>query len=267
MRANPPLRVRTAQRPGTSEPSEDRIFVTDTAIIILDGASQTIPLDRSGGWMAQQLGSQLAKELGDETNDDLRLILKRSIKAVVDEFNLVPGQAPSTTVSIVRRRANLIDLLVLCDSPIVYQATTGAVAQVRDDRLAHTAARIPHPTGPKDPNDPSWLQWINDFETYRNHPDGFWVASATPQAADFSIVETIPSAEISTILAMTDGVSTGVDIYRRPESWPHAIRVARDRPDNLVEIIHRAELDDPDCIAWPRSKQHDDKSLAVLNQI
>lgn len=35
-------------------------------------------------------------------------------------------------------------------------------------------------------------------------------------------------------------------------------------PAGFVDLIHDAEVEDPDGTRWPRSKRHDDKALAVI---
>src|SRR3954447_17661308 len=93
--------VRTAERRGPDRPSEDRIFTTENAVIVLDGASQPDYSEHDGGWLAETLGEELVRRLSG-TEDDLGRILANGIATIAERYDLLPGRAPSTTVAIVR---------------------------------------------------------------------------------------------------------------------------------------------------------------------
>jgi hypothetical protein len=90
------------------------------------------------------------------------------------------------------------------------------------------------------------------------------VAEADPEAAHHAVRASWPIHDLAVVMAMTDGVSAGVDRYGIPPDWPAAIDLAADNPTRLLETIHDAEAHDPDGQRWPRSKIHDDKALAIL---
>lgn len=131
--------IRTATHDGSAGLSQDRIFVTDTAVIVLDGASQPAVTERDGGWLAEQLGRELAGRLDDDR--DLGDFLGEAIETVADRFGLSPGSSPSTTVCMVRWSAMEVHTLVLGDSPIVVRLVDGGVVEVRDDRLSQVGRR------------------------------------------------------------------------------------------------------------------------------
>ncbi|MEZ5407695.1 MAG: protein phosphatase 2C domain-containing protein [Acidimicrobiales bacterium] len=259
------LIVRTAERPGSLDrPSEDRIFTTPNAVIVLDGATQAIPLERDGGWIADELGRRLVAALTTDPGGELVPMLERCIAAMVKDHDLRPETAPSTTVSIVRRDGDALDVLVLCDSPVIVLDTTGQIHEIRDDRLTDVIARI-RPRGslqslPADER----MALIAQFEAHRNQPHGFWCVTATPEAARHAIVTSFAVAQVDTVLTMTDGVAAGVIDYGMPADWLTAFAVARDHPQQLVDLVHEVEASDPDCSRWPRSKRHDDKVAARI---
>jgi hypothetical protein len=141
------LTVRTAQRRGsTTRPSEDRIFQTDNAVIVLDGATQPIPLERSGGWYADQLGRALTNELEADPFVDLAHLLGRSIATIARRYDLVvrrlfrsvvkqpPGQG--------FRIPNHPDCM--CDAPLVpgtAPSATIAILRWVDSTTARTRSR------------------------------------------------------------------------------------------------------------------------------
>ncbi|MEM7338113.1 MAG: hypothetical protein AAF467_05665 [Actinomycetota bacterium] len=265
MPSAPSLTVTTAARPARPDrPSEDRIFVTPNAVIILDGATQAIKLDRNGEWIAQELGQRLADGLEADPFCELPKLLEDRIGELVDTFGLEPGKAPSTTVSMVRLAGDRLDVMVLCDSPVIVLDRTGNIHQIRDDRLDDVSNSIQRPPGRPDLTDPEWIRTIEEFESHRNQPGGFWVPSATPEAARYSIERSFDAADVDTAVLLTDGASAGVDDYAVPPNWAEGVEVAKRSAAEFVALVHATEESDPDCEHWPRSKIHDDKSVAVV---
>jgi hypothetical protein len=258
------VRVLQAERSNGSHPSEDRIFTTDHAVIVLDGASQPDPTVHDGGWLADQLGKDLAGRLHDQPGADLAQALAESIRSVAEANHLQPGISPSSTVAIVRWDTATVDVLLLCDSLVIVNDRLGQVHEVRDDRLAAVTAGIDRPAGFNADDPGAWRALVGGQRRHRNRPGGYWVAEAHPDAAHHAVTASWPITDVAVILAMTDGVSKGVERYGVPPDWATAVDLAADDPARLVDSIHDAEASDPLGDRWPRSKQHDDKALAVV---
>lgn len=257
------VRVRTAERPGGGRPSEDRVVTARYAVAVLDGASQPDPTERDGGWLAGALAGELATRL--DRDGDAATLLAGAIEGVATRYGIVPGTGPSTTVAIVRWVGAVLDVLVLGDSPVVVFLRDGTVAPVRDGRLA-TVTSDDRPAVPGFGTDrlDAWRVGHEEQLRLRNQPDGYWIAEADPAAAYQAVRASWPLSEVAAVLAMTDGVSEGVEHYRVPPDWPQALALARVDPVRLVEAVHRAEESDPDGVRWPRSKRHDDKAVALV---
>jgi protein phosphatase 2C-like protein len=260
----PVVPILTAGRPKGSRPSEDRIFTTEHAVIVLDGASQPDPSDHDGGWLADQLGTDLAARLRAEPAADLPAALAQSIQRVVEAHDLRPGDSPSTTVAVVRWDTRRVDVLVLCDSLVIVSDRRGQLHEVRDDRLAAVTAGVGRPNGFNADSPDAWRALVAGQRRQRNRPGGYWVAEADPGAAHHAVTASWPKGEVAVVLAMTDGVSKGVERYGVPPDWAAAVELAADEPGRLVDTIHDAEASDPHGERWPRSKRHDDKALAVI---
>ena len=155
-------------------------------------------------------------------------------------------------------------MLVLCDSPVVALTRDGSIRQVRDDRLADATRGLERPAGPLTDDLDAWRRFVAEQAQSRNQPGGYWVAEAVPEAAREAKTARWPVDDLAVVLAMTDGVSIGVDRYGVPPDWPTAIKLATESPTHLIDTIHTAEANDANCHRWPRSKRHDDKALAVL---
>lgn len=261
----PHVRVRTAQRPGRPDrPSEDRIFTTDNAVIVLDGASQPEAVERNGGWLAQQLGATLADRLRTAPTQELTDALESSITSVATKHGLVPGDSPSTTVAVIRWTDQALDVLVLCDSPVIVMTTDGRVEVIKDTRLDEVTGRINHAARLIDDDPQGWATLVGEQRRQRNRTGGYWVGEADPAAARHAITTSWPIENIEAAVAMTDGVSVGVERYHQPPDWPTAAKLAALDPAHLVDVVHTAEDTDPAGATWPRSKVHDDKAIAVV---
>ncbi len=262
------VRVDTATRDGSGGPSQDRIFTTPNAVIVLDGASQPDSGLHDGGWLAKTLGDGMAARLREAADRDLAETLYDAIRDVASTHGLVPGLAPSTTVSIVRWDEDRVDVLVLGDTPVIVQTRDGQVQEIRDDRLANLDERD-GPIAAMDGHgfaqhlEQQWRTLVAAERSARNRPGGYWIAEATAAAAHESIRARFDSS-VSAILVLTDGVSDGVDVYGTPADWTSAFALARSGVGRLIDLVDDTEDSDPHGVRWPRSKRHDDKAAALI---
>ena len=105
-----------------------------------------------------------------------------------------PG-SPSATVAILREQPDAVDCLVLGDTTILLEEP-GIIRVITDDRLEHVAAlqhgaMHQHTTGSAD-HDRSFAELVTEQRRHRNRPDGFWVASTDPSAAQHALTDTVP---------------------------------------------------------------------------
>jgi hypothetical protein len=236
---------------GNPRPTEDYVAVLDNAVLLLDGATSPNPDLPPGGWYANLLVRRLTDLLTTTPDADLGAILEQAIAEVADEHGLTPGNAPSSTVAIVRWSEDRVDGLVLADSPIVAfgQSSPDVLA---DDRLVSLREKGKLRTGA-------------DVRSQRNADGGFWVAEADPAAAREAIRRSWPRESVTTMLLASDGVSIGVDEYRLFD-WPEALEMALNHgTQSVLDAVRTAEKQDPDGERWPRAKRHDDQALVLLD--
>lgn len=264
-------RIQTAERPGApTRTSEDRIFTTHSAVIVLDGASQPEPSEHDGRWLADTLGKTLIDELTSSPGTDLADLLAKSIVFVARQYSLTPRQSPSTTVSIARWYNGTLEALVLGDSPIVTLGRNGDLLQLRDDRLSQVASvereafRKAGSVAFGVDRPQEWQNLVDAQRRQRNVPGGYWIAEAVPDAAMHARRAQWNLHDIAALMLMTDGVSNGIDRYGVPATWRDAFAVAIRDPCELVDCIHEAEEADMEGVRWPRSKIHDDKALVLV---
>lgn len=273
MVAKPEIRI--AEQPGlgvdgAARPTEDRVVVLPDAVVVLDGATTLRPGLQSGGWYANKLAKAL--ELTLVPTVPLRQALATAITAVATEHDLTPGNAPSSTVAILRWSDETVEALVLADSPIAVFTSTSGCEVVADTRLANARPSTPSPYRTRlragagyGPDHVAALQSsAAEFSKLRNTPGGFWVAEANPKAADHAELRTWPRKDVQAALIATDGVSCGVDDYAL-FTWPNALATATEHgPQAVLDEVRAAEESDPTATRWPRPKKHDDQALALI---
>lgn len=268
--------VEVAERPGLGvdgepRPSEDVVSVLPNAVVLLDGATSLRPGLRSGGWYASLLAGQLAGRLTGYPEMDLADLLAAAIRAVARDHGLTPGESPSSTVAIARWDDDVVEGLVLADSPIAVETDAG-VLPLEDDRIANLRragpgyrARLREGGGYGADHVRALQSSAVTVGRYRNTEGGFWVAEADPDAAFEARRATWPRADVRRLLLASDGVACGVDDYGIFPDWAAVFALAEDKGANAVlDAVRAAEEADPHGERWPRPKQHDDQALAIV---
>ncbi|GDY29510.1 hypothetical protein [Gandjariella thermophila] len=268
--------VTVAEQPGVDvsgrpRPTEDRVVVLPHAVIVLDGATALRPEARGGGWYAGELGRELADRLTERPGADLTETLAEAIAAVAGAHHLVPGAAPSSTVALLRWDDDVVDGLVLADSPVVVRTASG-VDVLTDDRLATLRrrgggyrGRLARGGGFGADHVAALRASARAVGELRNTDGGFWVAEADPAAAHRGVRRSWPRAEVRAALVASDGVSCGVDDYQL-FGWSEVFRLAGEHgPRAVLDAVRDAERADPDGRRWPRPKRHDDQALVLVD--
>jgi hypothetical protein len=259
------MRVATAMLPDAAS-SQDRIFVTDTAVIVLDGASAFVPVEVSPATYVDTLGGLLIEGLSAEPEIRLTDLLAEAIGQAASLLGLSPGFSPSSTVAIAREEGDGLDLLVLGDSQI---ATPHGIYV--DNRLAHFAQpqreayrdRLAAGNG----YDETHRELLNTLQTaqsqHRNVEGGFWIAEAVPDAAYHALTFRGDAYRTPWLILATDGAYRPIQ-HLGLNDWKGITARGNGELDRLLNEVHRWESrDDPDGLTLPRAKRHDDKAIAV----
>jgi hypothetical protein len=255
--------------------NEDFIAATPGVVVVIDGASVPAGLDtgciHGTAWFARCLGTKLLALLTTQTDRSPADCLARAITDVAalhaDTCDLDHPGSPSATVAILREQPNAVDCLVLGDTTVLLEEPTG-IRILTDDRLENVAgvqhsAMHQHATGSAD-HDRSFAELVTEQRRHRNHPDGFWVASTDPAAAQHALTDTVPRSGLQRAAVLSDGATRLVDRFGLLD-WRSFLDVlAEQGPDAIVRQVRAAEHSDPDGRRWPRGKRHDDASAAYL---
>jgi Protein phosphatase 2C len=264
--------VSVAELPGGDGRSEDRVFATGDAVVVLDGVGSLDPdCSERTGWYPQELGRRIVDLLTPEVK--LREVVAAAIGDVAAKNDLQPGSAPAATVTIVRWTDAYVEGLVLGDSPIIVFGTDGGVDVLRDGRhdavVADLRRQVRRERGLQARDGQELQALIRATRPGKlaqmNTPGGYWIAEAVPEAGLHAIVRTWHASSVEAFLAVTDGVSCGIEDYGIPSSWLAALDLARRNGlATLLAAIHQAEAQDPGGQRWPRPKTHDDKAAALI---
>lgn len=270
--------VTVAERPGVGvdgapRPSEDVVSVLPNGVVLLDGATSLRPELKGGGWYASLLAGAIAGRLVGYPSMDLADLLAAAIRAVARDHGLAPGESPSSTVALVRWNDEVVEGLVLADSPLVVDLAAPGVRVLEDDRIAGLRRsgpsyrdRLRAGAGYGESHEVALRSSAAEVGRWRNAPGGFWVAEADPDAAYEARRASWPRETVRRVLLASDGVACGVDDYGIFPDWSAVLDlVTAQGPDAVLDAVRAAEESDPDGTRWPRPKRHDDQALAIVD--
>lgn len=247
---------------------------TGGALVVLDGVTPPIGDDgcRHGvPWFVARLGGSLLELIGSRPDMTLAACLSSSLERVAAGHSatcdLSHPRTPQATVVAARWGDERVEHLVLSDSSLLLETTTGAVLPVLDRRLSelppHVRALRDQARATGTPEDRA--QYVRAVETLRNAPDGsgFYTAAADPSVAERAVTGSHPRGEVRALLALTDGATRWRDTFHLGD-WADLFGlVRREGPRPLVAAVRSAENADPHGTAHPRGKRHDDATVLL----
>jgi len=261
-----PIAVTTAQLPPFHD-SGDKVFTTPDAVIVLDGASAHAAVPVSPSTYAETLGGHLRDHLDHDTGIELADALAEAITATTLQLHLTPGASPSSTVTILRRRGDHVDVLMLGDNLLL--APNRAVIDPRLDHLdiperRQYRQRLADGTGFDHTHRALLVALQRRQAARRNRPGGYWIAETDPAAAYQAIRATLPVEDIPWAIVATDGAYIPMTQLGITD-WPTTSTMTAAGLHDILTRCHTWEHHiDPDARILPRAKRHDDKTLVTL---
>jgi hypothetical protein len=267
------VRTATSAAPGRVV-NEDAVFHIGDLVGVLDGVTEADGVD-SGcihgvAWYVRQLVAALCRLYSANPDQPLRELLRSAISAVRlahPDCDLTKPSTPAATICLVRTGQTATDYLVLCDTTLVIEAD-GEVTAITDIRFRDVIAELR-----RTPADPTTAEAVDRNRGYTagkwgrvNRPGGYWIAAATPEAAEHAITGSLPmsgSERPQRVAMLTDGASCAVDPLGIM-AWPTLLKVlTEDGASELIRQIRTAELAlaESDTFA---GKVHDDATTALL---
>lgn len=276
------MRIELATEPGDpARPNEDYASVALPAsgqggsLVLLDGV--TLPEGAVGclhsvPWFTARLGgalSELSVSLRDMTLPEiLAESISRTAEAHSSTCDLSHPRTPQATVVLVRWDAERVEHLVLSDSALLLAGPRGAVTAVLDRRLAELPPPVRAmrdqvralPRGSTE-REVAGRAYAAKVEALRNAEDGFFTAAADPSAALRAVAGETARADVAAVAALTDGAGRWTDTFREGD-WTDCFALLRkEGPQHLIDRVRELETADPQGLAFPRGKRHDDAAV------
>lgn len=261
------MRAATAMLPDAGS-SQDRIYTTPTAVVVLDGASAFVPVEVSPSTYVDTLGHFLAESLTADPRVALTDALAEAIERSASLLGLRPGASPSSTVVIAREDGDGIDLLVLGDSQIA--TPQGIYVDDRIARFAHAQratyrARLADGYGYDETHRGLLRALQTEQARHRNVDGGYWIAEAVPAAAHHATTTRQPLDATPWLVLATDGAYRPMQ-HLALDDWSAVAAKDSTELARLLNALERWEADDDaGGLALPRAKRHDDKAIAVCH--
>lgn len=247
--------------------NEDHVFIVGGLVGVLDGVTQPAGVDsgcvHGSGWYVQRLAYHLTALYLADHDQPLTKLLYDGINSVnedhQDTCDLAQPNTPASTVCLLREDTDSVDYLVLCDTTLVVERA-GSIEVITDDRFRDTITRLhldapPPATALSDNRGYTPAKW-----NHINRAGGYWIAAATPEAANHSLTGTI-THPIRRAALLTDGASCAVDSLALM-GWRALLDLVQNAgPDQLIQKIRQAEIS---LSAQTRgTKAHDDATVAL----
>lgn len=220
-------------------------------------------------WYAQQLGARTLAALAGRPELPLTEGLYEALAAVAashaDTCDLTDPGTPCAAVGILRIGPETVDTLALSDVTVVIENKQGP--QVTCDlRIEEISGTEPDAVAGMLFNTPehkaALTALVSNQTRTRNRADGWWVAASDPEAARHALTNSYPRSSIRRMAIFSDGATRPVDqmgLY----SWSEYLTLLdKLGPAGLVAHVRDIETADPDGARHPRTKRHDDATLA-----
>ncbi|WP_018349490.1 hypothetical protein [Longispora albida] len=259
------MRSEIASVPGhPGRANEDWAGTGPRTAVVLDGLTESAETGCLHGtpWYVEQLGTALLRLAADPA-----VALPEALSgAITHVAGLHGGQCdlghpgtPASTVALLRTDgAGSADYLVLSDATVVLDLP-GEVRAVSDPAVDdHFTAQQ---AGAATASGLSSL--IQAQQQIRNQPGGYWVAQVDPAAAGHAHTGTVSGLRGAALLS--DGVSLLVTGFGALE-WHELLAVGYAQgPGELIARTRACEDADPERVALPRHKHHDDATAVICH--
>lgn len=261
--------VVTSGAPG--RPNEDFAITTNDSAIVIDGAGVPMGGCRHGvAWYARQLGTHTMLALTANPDDALQDSLAEGIRRVRDlhkgTCNLADAGTPCAAVGVLKIDDSRVRALSLSDVAIVLETDDGpdVTCDFGIEELCgaehHVLAGMTFGT---EEHKAALAQLVARQTRSRNQPDGWWVAAADPEAAYHAKTRELSRSAVGAMAVFSDGATRPVDQMDRYKWSEYMPMLAKLGPAGIIAVVRDLEKSDPDGARFPRTKRHDDATIAA----
>ncbi|MET9648714.1 protein phosphatase 2C domain-containing protein [Streptomyces sp. NPDC006460] len=254
--------------------NEDFAAWNDQVAVVVDGAGMPAalraPCIHGVSWFAEALGTSLCAAAGGggSLQDALAGAIEHTARSHRHTCSIDDPLSPSATLAMLRLRDDTIEWLVLGDCTLVVDRR-GAVEAISDTRLeavAQTERAAMKDAAPESAERQRLHTRLVEAErACRNRPGGYWVAASEPRAAHASLHGTYSVSDVARAALLTDGAARLVSTFALAD-WAECLNLLEEQGTaTLINRVRGAELSDSALLRWPRSKLHDDATVAYIH--
>lgn len=262
-----------ASEPGSAEAAnEDYALAAGNFFVVLDGLTSRTESGCVHGtpWFVRQLAS-FAVSAANETVS-LREILARAIKATAklhaDTCDLHSLGTPAAAVGMMLVEPLRMQYLILGDVTLAARTRNSASLVAVDGRINQSARALRERANTLSIGSREKAELLVEMKraelTERNRTGGYWVAAATPEAAEHATTGSIDYASFEAAALFTDGAARLVTPFST-HSWQQAFELLdHGGPSSLINTVRSYESSDPLGSRWPRNKTSDDATVLLI---
>lgn len=271
------MHVTFATEPGSPDhPNEDVVLATPRLVVVADGATAPAGLDtgcvHGTVWYVNQLAAQIAACEASTPGASLKDVLAEALASVARSHahtcNLDADGTPSASVGVLRATAGTLDYLVLSDVTVVL-GLGSRTEVICDDRIANLFDDLRQavwaaPVGSAE-RDAHLRELVSTQRKLRNVDGGYWLAGATPLAAQHALSGSVSMNDVHGAAIMTDGATRLVDLFDAL-AWADALaELSATGPTEWIDRTRAMEDSDEALTKWHRYKKSDDAAIAFID--
>ncbi|MDO4851669.1 MAG: protein phosphatase 2C domain-containing protein [Actinomycetota bacterium] len=274
---------------GTSKQGANEDFAAidlDARIaVVIDGASglgktSVTPAKSDAAWFSHMLGTRMVEHAGDPARGILGILLDAQ-EETAREYRLFPGSGevpaidePSAGVAAAIWDDDSLHVATLGDCLALVAFSDGSTKVFLDGKLPLLDAkaidemtRIANESGMtvRQARDTDAVQgMLVRHRLMRNTEEGYWAADITGKGMAHCSVHSFPMAGVRGVFLCSDGYAAAVSEGLFDTVEELASSTFAGNGEETLRDLRDAEAQDSDMDRWPRFKQSDDASYAIV---
>lgn len=260
------IKVQELYDKGSGKINEDELLIKDNLFAVFDGMSSLVPYHNKEGETGGKLASRTAKEIFAKNNKSLKELAIEANRKILDDMKKEDINTNkkeslwSTFVAVIRLEDEIAQFFQIGDCLIIKINKNGEYKLVT-------------PYYNHDVN--TLLLWkqlakqgiTNLWDSVKYHTDkvrremniNYGTMNGEPEAINFFNIGEVPLKNIKSLILFTDGLFIPKEHPEKPEDWDLFVKLYQESGlKGLLEYVRAIEKADPNCIKYPRFKQHDD---------
>lgn len=260
--------------------NEDFVYICDDFGFIIDGAtgvSDFVVTNEisDAKWFSHKIGEYLEEALKD-FEKELKEIVKEAIVYVDNEFSKfyrasMAEVKPSSTLSIFRKRNNMLEYFVLGDSPLLVKYKDGQVRElIANQQLIvfekQNLRKLVEIATQREINVSEARPFVKEYllaqRQKMNKEDGYYILADDVEAVEHALYGTIRLDLIQSVMGMSDGFSQIYDVFEIYSKKKLFKEVENGKTfEELYRELYNCQEKDKTCNMYPRFKIRDDVSI------